>query len=467
MVPDVSVPFRWRLLALFAAALIVRLLWVVSEPATYPVADETMWLSWGLHTLPSPEVHFSPLALRFIFHPPLYIYFIGVLQALFGTLTAVKIGQCLLGASLVPALALIGRRVSGEATGITAAAIAAFYPELVWFSSHFWAETLFTVLLWWAFERLTAADEARSTRAAAAAGVLLGLAVLTRETVLYFVPFAALWLAGRQAGSPAERGFSRAGLRRGALLVATCLLVVLPWTVRNALVFDAFVPVSTAGALNLWQGNTRLDRQQVYEQYWAVHGKIAKYELARRKGVEAILARQPLWIFEKLRDEMPAYWAAHGQPIVHLERGAYDDVPRAWAKAAIVVVLAPYLAVLVLFVAGIAALPRGRVVSLLLGFLVYYVLLHVASHGYPRYRLPSLPVVFLLAAHGLCAWHSRPRAPRERRHQVAAALTAVVLALSVGPSLRSWLLDPWPPPWFASSGSAAASTSDGPGSEAP
>jgi hypothetical protein len=463
MVPSVSVSFRRRLLGLFAAALAVRLLWLACEPATYPVADETMWLSWGLHVLPSPEVHFSPRALRFIFHPPLYIYFIGVLQAVFGTLTAVKIGQSLLGASLAPALALIGRRVSGEATGIGAGLIAAFYPELVWFASHFWAETLFTVLLWWAIERLTAADEADSTRAAAFAGVLFGLAVLTRETVLYFVPFAALWLAWRRAGSPAGRGFSQAGLRRGALLVAACLLVVLPWTVRNALVFDAFVPVSTAGALNLWQGNTRLDRQQVYEQYWAVHGKIAKYELARRKGVEAILERQPLWLFEKLRDEMPAYWAAHGQPIVHLERGAYDDVPRAWARATIVVVLAPYLAVLVLFVAGIARLPRGRVVALLLAFLVYYVLLHVASHGYPRYRLPSLPVVFLLAAHGWCAWRRRPRPPLVRRHLVAAALSAGVLALSVGPSLRAWLRDPWPPPWFASGHADAGSTGDSAG----
>ena len=101
----------------------MRLSWVALEPATYPVADETMWLSWGLHELPSPKVHFSPFALRFIFHPPLYIYFIGVLQTLFGSLVAVKIGQCLLGASLVPALALVGRRVSGETTGVAAAAI--------------------------------------------------------------------------------------------------------------------------------------------------------------------------------------------------------------------------------------------------------------------------------------------------------------------------------------------------------
>ena len=104
--------------------------------------------------------------------------------------------------------------------------------------------------------------------------------------------------------------------------------MVLPWTVRNWRVFDAFVPVSTAGALNLWQGNTRLSREQVYEEYWAVRGRIPKYEHARRRAVEAILERQPLWILEKLRSELPEFWAAHAQPIVHLERGAYGPVRR-------------------------------------------------------------------------------------------------------------------------------------------
>ncbi|HEX9187181.1 MAG TPA: hypothetical protein VGB87_08925, partial [Vicinamibacteria bacterium] len=258
-------------------------------------------------------------------------------------------------------------------------------------------------------------------------------------------PVAALWLAWRREG----------GARRAAWLLAAAALVVVPWTVRNFLVFDAFVPVSTSGALNLWQGNTRLTRQQVYEEYWAVHGRIPKYELARRRAIEAILERQPLWILEKLRDEMPAFWAAHGQPIVHLERGAYGQVARPRALAAVAVVLLPYLAVLVLFVAGIARLPRGRAPALVLVFLAFYVLLHVAAHGYPRYRLPAMPAVFLVAGHGFAAWRAARRgegakiAPGRLRAAVAVAL---VLALSVGPSLVAWATRPWPPPWFAGQG---------------
>jgi hypothetical protein len=269
------------------------------------------------------------------------------------------------------------------------------------------------------------------------AGLLWGLAVLTRETVLYFLPFAAVWLAWRRPG----------GGRRAALLLATALLVVLPWTLRNWIVFQTFVPVSTAGALNLWQGNTRLTRQEVYAEYWAVHGRVQKYQFTRRKAIEAILERQPMWIFEKLRDEMPAFWAAHGQPIVHLERGAYGQVSRPRALAAVVVVLAPYLLVLTLFTVGIAALPRGRPETLLLAFLVFYVLLHVAAHGYPRYRLPSLPVLFLVAGRGWVFLRSRPRPHLGARRLWPAAAVALVLALSVGPSLLTWITEPWPPDW--------------------
>ena len=451
-----SASFRSRLLLLTLLGLAARLAWAVLEPATSPQADETMWLTWGTQVLPSPEVAFSPLRLRFIFHPPLYLYFLGVPFALTGSLATVKALQCLVGALVVPALGLLGRRTFGERAGVAAAALAALYPELVWFASHFWAETLFTVLLWWAVERLAASDALGSTAAALGAGVLFGLAVLTRETVLYFVPFAALWLAWRRAG----------GGRRALAFACATALVVLPWTVRNWLAFDAFVPVSTAGALNLWQGNTRLSREQVYEEYWAVHGAIQKYEHARQRAVEAILERQPTWLLEKLRSELPEFWAAHAQPIVHLERGAYGPVRRPLALAAVALVLAPYLAVLVLFVQGLAWPDASRPSLLVLSFLAFYVLLHVAAHGYPRYRLPALPALLLVAGHAVACLSSRPRPAFERRRLAGAAATGLMLALSVAPSLVGWFAKPWPPPWFEGMG-VDAGREPAPGDEAP
>ena len=47
MVAGVPRSFGARLLLLSLLAFAVRALWVAVEPATSPIADETMWLTWG------------------------------------------------------------------------------------------------------------------------------------------------------------------------------------------------------------------------------------------------------------------------------------------------------------------------------------------------------------------------------------------------------------------------------------
>lgn len=413
------------LFALTVLALGVRLLFVWAEPETHPIADETIWVTWGTEVLPSPDVAFSPLRFRYIFHPPLYLYFLGTLSTVLGSLTAIKVAQAFVAALLVPAVGRLAMIALGREAGLYAAGVAAFYPELVWFSTHFWAEAVFLTVLWWALERTATADVRDSTRQAVFAGFLWGLAVLTRETVLYFAPVAALWLFWRRP----------AGLVRAAAFLLAVVLTVAPWTYRNWRVFGAFVPVSTAGALNLWQGNTTLSRQEVYEQDWAVRGRIAKYEAARLKGLAAIRDRQPWWIFEKLRDEMPNFWEADSQALVHLRRGAYAEVRPGMALLATVVVVAPYLAVLALSVMALRTLPFGRVVVLLIAFLAYYNVIHVATHGYARYRLPALPVLFVLAGWTWARWRS-PTTERPSAWRRGLALAwAAALAASLAPSL--------------------------------
>ena len=125
----------------------------------------------------------------------------------------------------------------------------------------------------------------------------------------------------------------------------------------------------------------------------------------------------PAWIFEKLRDEMPRLWEADSLVLVHIKRGAYGAVAPMVAVAAALVVLAPYVAVLALFALGLVRLRPTRPVVLLAFFLAYYNLIHVVTHGFARYRLPIMPVVFLIAGLGWVAWregdaraHERPRA---------------------------------------------------------
>ena len=424
-----------RLLLLTLAGLAVRLLFLALEPATGPVADERTWTDWA-RTVASDRVAFSPLRTRMIFHPPLYPYFLAVPLALFGTLEAAKWTQAIVAALLIPAVGRLGGMVFGARTGLVAAAIAAFYPEVVWFSVHFWVENLFLVLLWWAFERLLLSDETGSRRAAIVSGLLWGFAILARETGLYFLPVAAAWLAlsPRREGAPA----------RAALFVLTALLVVAPWTYRNFALFRAFVPVSTAGGLNLFQGNARLTRQEVYDRYEAVQGRIEQYRFGQHMGFQAIRDRQPTWLAEKLYEQMPMFWEAESMAVIHVKRGAYGAVAPPVALSVAVVMLAPYLVVLAFFVLGLAAQAWERRSLLLLAFLAYYNLIHVVTHGFNRYRMPVMPIVFLFAAAAFVAWREKRFALSPPRRVLALAL-AILLALALVPSFRVH----WEHPAFA------------------
>lgn len=409
-----------RFLAATVLGLGLRLAFVALEPEARLVGDELTWTAWG-EEIASPAVRFSPAASRILFYPPAYPYFIAACLGLFGSLAAVKLVQALLGALLVPAVGCIGDRLFGERAGRLAAWLAAVYPDLLWFPAHFWSETLFLLLLFWGFERLLAAAGPGGRAPALTAGLLFGLAALTREPVLYFVPLAAAFLWA-----------TRATRRHGLAFLLAALAVVAPWTLRNRLVYEAFVPVSTFGPFNLWLGNTRMTRADVYAEYAAVPGRVAKYEHTRRRAREAIAQRQPRWIFEKLRDELPRFWEADSQALAHLRRGAYGEVSSARIQALSAIVVLPYLAVLALFTLGVARAPLGRGAVLLLGFVSYYVLLHVVSHGFARFRLPVLPILLLFAAAGLrsAAVHV------SRRRRAATAALGVGLALCVAPSLR-------------------------------
>jgi hypothetical protein len=405
-----------RLLSLTLAALGVRAALLALEPATGPVADERTWTDWAKVVAERPD----PLAHRMIFHPPLYPYFLAGPYALTGSFEGAKWIQIAIASLLVPAVGRVGTMAFGARAGLAAAGFAAFYPELVWFSFHFWVENLFLVALWWGFERALSADASGRVRDAVASGALFGLAILARETALYFVPVLALWLAWRRG---------RPGLLRAGALVVLAAVVVAPWTWRNWRVFDAFVPVSTASGQNLFQGNTSIPRDETYKMVDAVAGRIEQYRYARAMGLAAIRERQPGWIFEKLAEQMPMFWEAESMALIHVKRGAYGKVAPAAALALSAVMLAPYLAVLGLAVRGVYRLPWSRALVPLLLFVAYYNAIHVVAHGFNRYRLPVMPILFLLAAWGL-----RPDANAPVR-RAAAAVAAIVLALSVAPSL--------------------------------
>lgn len=159
----------------------------------------------------------------------------------------IKIAQALLGAAAIWLIAAIAGRAAGPRAAVTAAAIAAVYPPLIWMPSYVLSETLFSVIALAAARALQELGDRPSPlapRAALFAGAALtGVGILTRPALLFFLPFAALWLWRKRT------------LADACLFLVVAALCVAPWTIRNHRVYGRWIAVASEGGVTFWTGN--------------------------------------------------------------------------------------------------------------------------------------------------------------------------------------------------------------------
>jgi 4-amino-4-deoxy-L-arabinose transferase-like glycosyltransferase len=436
------------LLVLTLGAAAVRAAYLAFEPACALTGDEPSWIEMG-RRLGRPAVAFSPLRSDLVFYPPVYPYFVGALFRAFGTMRAALWAQVVLGALLVPVVGRAGALAFGRRAGLLAAAVTAFYPELVWYPAHYWSETVYLLLLWAAIERTLAADARGSRAVAVVAGLLWGIATLTRELSLYLVPIVALWLSRPRVGAggpPRARTIQdlTPAVGRAAVLVLATVLTVAPWTIRNALVFRSFVPVSTMGGLNLWQGNTALTHLEIYGVLATKGGPVEQDRYCREMAWRTIAERQPGWALEKVAEQMPEFWKAGSEVLDHLVgRQACGPLSAARLVPVELLVVLPYLVLLALSLVGLARLRFSGAAWLLLLLLAAYNAAHVAAYATTRFRLPVLPVVFMVAAAFVVGRREGSLLPlgRARAALLAFLVLAVLATLAPGlEELATWRL---------------------------
>ena len=242
-----SPPFAPALAAIAVVALAVRIAFIVwVAPQVPTLGDATAY-----HLLAANLAHgrgyirpFDDLLLHLrrptAEYPPLF----PLLLALPARLGAHSVEQqriflAFVGAGTVSLVGLLGRRVVSPAVGLIAAALAAVYPMLFLSEATLMAESLYVglvaLLLLCAYR---AYDDPKPVRFVVL-GAAIGLATLTRAEgillgIVVVVPLA-MWLRNLTA----RERIARIGVALGVALV-----VVAPWTIRNALRFHAFVPVS-------------------------------------------------------------------------------------------------------------------------------------------------------------------------------------------------------------------------------
>ena len=357
------------------------------------------------------------------FRPPLYPLALAGVYEISGVADErerwqyARLAQALIGGVIVALIALIARQLWGRREALVAAAIAAVYPPLISAGTSLLAEPLFTALLLGGVAAILHHRLADARlRWLALAGACAGLAALTRGNGLVI---AAVLAFGAWTLKPR---FSARSLAAPATVVASAALVVAPWTIRNAVELDAFVPVTTqtglavAGQLNdtsrandwLWTPPFRapehrhlfrgeaLGEVEVSERLTA---SAVDYALEHPASIPSVAGVNALR-FLSLRDpvdleRMHASTTGQSQGMAELSVYAF------WALA--------------LFALAGAFTPQARRLP---GFLWAIPPLLLATvlfvGGYARYRVPVEPIFVLLGAAALSeAWRrlSRSREP--------------------------------------------------------
>lgn len=198
---------------------------------------------------------------------------------------------------------LIGRRLSGPGAGLIGAGMIAIYPALLEYQGMLMGEPLAATLLSAAVLAMLWTDNPRqsdptrgSSRPSAIwlfPGVLLGALALVRPEYIGVALLVSLVVLVRRGVRDWRLTWAQA-----LLVLVGVALIVAPWTVRNAVALDRFVPVSTGGGQVLLAGTylpSDGDPERVGAEVVERHPQLFEPNAVQRLRLEQILARLAEW----------------------------------------------------------------------------------------------------------------------------------------------------------------------------
>jgi 4-amino-4-deoxy-L-arabinose transferase-like glycosyltransferase len=341
---------------------------------------------------------------------PLYAWFLIPIYWIFGrSWWAVGLIQIAVAVTTALLVFELGRRFVSKRVGLVAAVVATLNPYLVWHDVHENREILDQFLAVAIVLLVMILAGRRSFWLAAVLGVTLGLAILGNTRLLFLPVLCCAFLVGRERRTWAVVG----------VVLAGCVLALLPWMVRNRVQVGCFTLTTDTRAL--WKANN-LNTYDTLAQgkwiddvpplpnepptpefagaYYKVYGKVLPVdECARMRvyrhlvfdfwrdhpGEKAKLAGQAsemLWDPQAIRTEGRA------------EAGGAVDALRRWAQPAYSIPL------FVLGLLGVWLLP-GRLALFGVALLAYQTLVAVGFAGATRYRVPWDFLIALAAAAAL------------------------------------------------------------------
>jgi Dolichyl-phosphate-mannose-protein mannosyltransferase len=233
--------------ACLALAFLLRVAWMLTFDVR-PYTDFEWYYDRGLEIAQGGgyAINGKPTAYWPIGYPAL----LGLLFRLFGaSITIAQFANVVMYMGVIYVSYTLSKQIfTSETIARITLLLLALYPNHIAYSTILASETPFLLLLMLGSAALVRSSHRSPLSWSVVAGVLFGFATLIRPQAL-LVPVIVLWAC-----------FGVTWARRrivctAALVYISLFLVLLPWTIRNTLLFQHVVFVSTNGGINLLIGN--------------------------------------------------------------------------------------------------------------------------------------------------------------------------------------------------------------------
>jgi 4-amino-4-deoxy-L-arabinose transferase-like glycosyltransferase len=349
--------------------------------------------------------------------PPLYPGLVAAVYWAFGSenFQAIRCVQVVISLLNVVLLYRLGEIVFSRATALWSSGLYCFYPSLLGFNNLVLTEVLFTFLLCGTCLCLVEAIRRGSIVGLFLAGIVMGLAALTRSVV---------WLLPAVLGVFFLVAWGDRMARRILAIVALVMgfsATVAPWAARNSRIERTFTVIDTMGGRNFMMGN--YEYTPMFRAWDAIsiegdrswHGVLAaKYsefrqltqgqrdKLAMREGVGFVLANPGLTM---KRDVVKffQFWGLERELIAGAGRGYFGSVSLGAVVLLTGIIFGTYAATMISAVFGIVMFPpanwRGH--WLLLLVVAFICGMHTLVFSHSRYHLPLIPLLLGYSASAL------------------------------------------------------------------
>jgi hypothetical protein len=241
---------KWAIL-IFGVAFIIRLIYLLqikSNPFfNTPMVDELWNIQWANEILNK-----SFWGTQVYFRGPLYPYLLALFLKITGSSYFwTRLIQMIISAATVSVTYLLGRRFFSERIARLGSIFLAIYGTIIFYDAMFLIPVIFVFLNILGLYLLARNRDNPSLVSYFFIGLVFGLSAIARPNILFVLPFLAVWIFLHFR----RRIETRSNIILILLFFIGVGLPIAPVTIRNYVVADDFVLISSQGGINLYLGN--------------------------------------------------------------------------------------------------------------------------------------------------------------------------------------------------------------------